>query len=120
MARARTYRQDVPCPECGSHWMRKDGVPKGRQAYCCGDCGRRIIPDAAYQRPSAADKERALAMYQDGSSLTSIARTFGVSIPAVSAWVKKGAPAPGADTSPRPPAQRRNRRQPPAPGANRP
>ena len=50
----------------------------------CGDCGRRTISDAVYQRPSAADKERALAMYQEDSSRNAIARIFGVSVPAVS------------------------------------
>ena len=91
MARHRVYRNDVRCPECGSGWMPKDGTSKGRQVYHCGDCGRRTIPDAAYQRPSAADKERALAMYREGSSLTAIARIFGVSVQAVSKWVKKDA-----------------------------
>ena len=90
MARPRVYRHDVRCPECGSNWMPKDGKSQGRQVYHCGDCGRRTIPDAAYQRPSAADKERALAMYQEGSSLSAVARIFGVSVPAVSRWVKKG------------------------------
>ena len=60
------------------------------QVYHCGDCGRRTIPDAAYQRSSAADQERALAMYQEGSSLSAIARIFGVSVQVVSQWVKKG------------------------------
>ena len=95
MARPRVYRHDVRCPECGSNWMPKDGTSKGRQVYHCGDCGRRTIPDAAYQRPGAADKERALAMYQEGSSLSAIARIFGVSVQAVSQWVKKGGPPPG-------------------------
>ena len=58
MARPRVYRHDVRCPECGSNWMPKDGTSKGRQVYHCGDCGRRTIPDAAYQGPGAADKER--------------------------------------------------------------
>ena len=30
-------------------------------------------------------------IYQEGSSLSAIARIFGVSVPAVSKWVKKGA-----------------------------
>ena len=71
--------------------MPKDGTSKGRQVYHCGDCGRRTIPDAAYQRPGAADKERALAMYQEGSSLSAIARIFGGSVQAVSQWVKRRA-----------------------------
>ena len=82
MARPRVYRHDVRCAECGSNRMSKDGTCKGCQVYHCGDCGRRAIPDAAYQRPSAADKERAPAMYQEGSSLSAIARIFGVSVPA--------------------------------------
>ena len=61
---------------------------KGRQVYHCGDCGRRTIPDAAYQRPGAADKERALAMYQEGSSLSAIARVIRGSVPAGSQWIK--------------------------------
>ena len=81
MARPRVYRHDVRCSECGSNRVPKDGAPKGRQVYHCGDCGRRAIPDAAYQHPSAADKECALAMYQEGSSLSAIARIFGVSVP---------------------------------------
>ena len=90
MARPRVWRHDVRCPECGSNWMPKDGTSKGRQVYHCGDCGRRSIPDAAYQRPGAADKERALAIYQEGSSLSAIARIFGVGVPAVSQWVIEG------------------------------
>ena len=64
MASSRVYRHDVRCPECGSNWMPRDGASRCRQIDHCGDCGRRTIPDAAYQRPGAADKERALAMYQ--------------------------------------------------------
>ena len=89
MAHPRVYRHDVRCPECGSDWMPKDGASKGRQVYHCGDCGRRAIPAAANQRPGAADQERTLAMYQEGSSLSAIARIFGVSVPAVSQWVKR-------------------------------
>ena len=91
MARPRVYRHDVRCPECGSNWMPEGGASKGRQVYHCGACGRRTIPDASYQRPSTADKERALAMYQEGSSLSAIARIFGGSVPAVGQWVRKGA-----------------------------
>ena len=62
MARPRVYRHDVRCPECGSNWMPKDGTSQGRQVDHCGDGGRRTIPDAAYQRPGGADKERVLAL----------------------------------------------------------
>ena len=101
MARPRVYHHDVRCPECGSNWVPKDGISEGRQVYHCGDCERRTILDAAYQRPSAADQERALAMYQEGSSLSAIARIFGGSVPAVIQWVKKGARRTVSDTPPR-------------------
>ena len=89
MARPRVYSYHIRCPACGSNWMPKHGTSKGRQVYRCGDCGRCYIPDAAYTQPSAADKERGLALHGDGVSLSAIARTFGVTPPAVSRWVKK-------------------------------
>ena len=96
MAHPRVYRHNVRCPECGSNWMPKAGTDQGRQVYRCGDCQRYYTPDAAYHRPSAADRERALAMYQEGSSLRAVGRVFGVSAQAVSRWVKKGGLPPGA------------------------
>ena len=89
MARSRVYRHDVRCPECGSNWMPKDGTSKGRQVYHCGDCGAVLSPIPPI-RLGAADKERALAMYQEGSLLSAIARIFGVSVQAVSKWDKRG------------------------------
>ena len=80
IARPRVYRHDVRCSECSSNWMPKDGTSKGRQVYHCGDCGLRTIPDAAYQIPSGGGGERALAMYREGSSLSAIARIFGVGV----------------------------------------
>ena len=91
MARPPRLSPRVHCPECGSNRMPKDGASKGRQVYHCGDCGRSAIPATAYH----ADQERALAMYQEGSSLSAIARIFGVSAQAVSQWVKKGGAPPG-------------------------
>ena len=29
MARSRVYRPEISCPECGSHWMRKNGFTNG-------------------------------------------------------------------------------------------
>ena len=89
MARPRVYRHQVRCPECGSNRMPKDGHSKGRQVYHCGDCGRRYIPEAAYHRPSAANKECAVAMYRESSSLRATGRVFGVSAQAVTLWLKK-------------------------------
>ena len=99
MARNRVYRHDVRCPGCGSiplrqaqgkrRRMRKDGHVAGRQAYRCGDCGRRSTPGGAYCRPGPGVKERALAMYAEGSSLRAIGRALGYSAPAVLGWVKR-------------------------------
>ena len=89
MARARVYRHDVRCPDCGSNWMPKDGLSNGKQAYRCGQCRRRYVPEGAYRRPSAAVKERGIALYLDGSSLSAVGRALGYSVPAVQGWVKK-------------------------------
>ena len=53
----------------------------------------RYIPEAAYHRPGAADKERAMAMHREGSSLRAIGRVFGVSAQAVTLGLKKGSPS---------------------------
>ena len=76
--------------------MPQDGASKGRQVDTAATAGRRTIPNAAYQRPSAADQKRASAMYQEGNSLSAVARIFGGGVPAVSQWVKGGPPhSPG-------------------------
>ena len=90
MVRARAYRHDVRCLECGSNRMRKNGHIRGQQAYRCGDCKRRHLPDVAYRRPSAALMEQAVEMYTEGSSLSAISRVLGYSATSVQRWVKKG------------------------------
>ena len=91
MVRRREYRHDVRCPHCGSNWMPKYGFSsRGQQIYLCKDCQRRHTPGAAYRRPSPEVKERALAMYREGSSLSAIGRVWGYSATAVMQWVKKG------------------------------
>ena len=92
MALPPVYRHDVRCPECGSNWMLKDGTSKGRLVYYCGDYGRRTTPDAAYQRPSAADEGRALAMYRDGSSLTPLPEFSGSASRRSASELKGGLP----------------------------
>ena len=65
MARPRVHRHDVRCPECGSNRMPKDGAFQRLPGLSLRRLRRRrTIPDTAYQRPSAADQERALAMYR--------------------------------------------------------
>ena len=93
MAKQRVYRHDIRCPRCGSNWMPKDGVSRGRQVYACGDCKHRHVPGGRFRRFSDAEKDTAIAMYTDGSSLSAAARTVGASLTAVRAWVKKRGPA---------------------------
>ena len=107
MARSRVYSHDVRCPACGYNWMPRHGSSKGRQVDRCGDCKRYHSPDAAYTRPSASDQERGLALYQEGVSLSAIARRFGVTPAAVSRWVKKGARRTVPVAPPGPAAHRR-------------
>ena len=71
----------------------KTAPPKAARSITAATADAVPSPDAAYQRPRGADKERALAMHQEGSLLSAIARIFGVSVPAVSKWVNKGGPA---------------------------
>ena len=95
MARARAYRHDVRCPDCGSTWMRRDGCSlRGHQIYKCGDCQRRHTPQGAYRRPGPAIREQALAMYAECGNLSAVGRMFQVSAQAVSVWVKKGESTP--------------------------
>ncbi len=105
MVRARVYRHDVRCPDCGSNWMRRDGCSRnGHQIYKCGDCKRRHTPEGAYRRPGPAIKERALETYAECGNLSAVGRLFQVSGQAVSVRVKKGGvrpePVPGGPASP--------------------
>ena len=70
--------------------MRKDGFSNGKQAYSCGDCRRRYVPDGAYRRPGPAVKEQGIELYLEGNTLSGIGRMLGYSVPAVPGWVKKG------------------------------
>ena len=90
MARSLVYRHDVRCPNCGSNWMRRDGFSNDKQAYSCGDCRRRYVPQGACRRPRAAVKERGIAVCSEGSSLSAIGRVLGYSTAAVPGWVEKG------------------------------
>ena len=84
MARSRTYRHDIPCPHCGSHWMRKEGHARGKQTYRCGDCQHRHTPDGNRHFYFEACKQRAVHMCAEGASLSATARAMGVSLTAVS------------------------------------
>ena len=89
MARPRVYRRQARCPECGSNRIPKDGHSKSPPSLSL----RRLRPSlhsrkAACHRPSAANKERAVSRHREGSSLRAVGRVFGVSIQAVTLWLK--------------------------------
>lgn len=88
MAKARVYRQDALCPECGSNWVKKDGHSRGKQQFKCNQSGRKH-QEGAKHRFTDEQKARAVKMYADGMTLTATARAVGVSITAVSKWVER-------------------------------
>ena len=90
MACLRACSIDIRCPECGSNRMPKNGAAKGRQVYRYGDCGRYYAHGAAYTRPSAADREQALALLGEGISQSAVAHIVGVTPTAVCRWGQKG------------------------------
>ena len=87
MAKPKVYRQDALCPICGSNWVKKDGHSRGKQQFKCNQCGKKH-QEGAKRRFTAAQKEQAIKMYADGTTLTAAARAVGASITTVSKWVK--------------------------------
>ena len=75
-----------------------DGFSNGKQAYSCGECRRRYVPEGAYRRPGPAVKAQGIAMSTEGNSLSAMGRMLGYGAAAVQGWVeigwKKGAPGP--------------------------
>ena len=90
MERARACREDVPCPHCGSSWVRKDGHSRGKQMCECRGCGRKHQEGA--KRFSDADRDLAVNLCMDGSSLSAAGRAVGASATSVGAWIEKKGP----------------------------
>ena len=82
MARLRVYLHDVLCPECGSNWMPKDGTSQRPPSISLRRLRTPYHPRCRLSETQRCDKERALAMYQEGSLLSAVARIFGVSVQA--------------------------------------
>ena len=66
MAAARSYRDDLQCPHCGSNWLPKDGRSRGKQTYRCRLCHYRFTPDGNRHYYSEQIKEQAIDMYGEG------------------------------------------------------
>jgi len=77
------------CRNCESQNIIKNGHnASGSQQYYCKDCGKRSVlePKRGY---TEAQKEQILSAYAERSSMRGIQRTFGVSRPTLTSWLKK-------------------------------
>ena len=91
----RAYRDDMQCPHCGSNWLPKAGLSRGKQTYRCGECLHRFTPDGNRSYYSEEIKRQAIAMYTEGMGYAAISRVLGVKAETVYSWVKKSAPSYG-------------------------
>jgi IS1 family transposase/transposase-like protein len=77
------------CRKCHSHEITKNGTNGcGHPQYHCEACGAYGVLEPKV-RYTEAEKTIILNAYQERSSMRGIARTFGVSRPTLSAWLKK-------------------------------
>ena len=95
MAAARSYRDDLQCPHCGSNWLPKDGHSRGKQTYRCRLCHYRFTPDGNRHYYSEQVKEQAIDMYGEGMAIAAISRVLEVKLGTVYEWVKKSPVGPG-------------------------
>ena len=95
MAAARSYRDDLQCPHCGSNRLPKDGHSRGKQTYRCRLCDYRFTPDGNRHYYSEKVKEQAIDMYGEGMAIAAISRVLEVKLGTVYQWVKKSPVGPG-------------------------
>src|ERR1700760_1074748 len=78
------------CHHCQSEDLVRNGhTSKGKQKYLCRSCGRQSRDDPQSNAYSAKRRQEILSSYQEGSSLRSISRIFGVSRNTITAWLKE-------------------------------
>ncbi len=77
----------MECPRCRSSELRKTGLKKGAQRYCCKGCGRYFTDKPP--RFSAELKARAIDMYLNNVGIRKIARFVGASPAGVLRWIRK-------------------------------
>ena len=77
------------CPECGSHFVVKDGKQWGKQTFLCTICRRRFTPSASHIFRPRYTKEQAIRMFVNGMSINAIAKTFNIPFSTVYKWIKK-------------------------------
>ncbi|WP_093396185.1 IS1/IS1595 family N-terminal zinc-binding domain-containing protein [Thermodesulforhabdus norvegica] len=89
MGRRKVFREDMRCPHCGSNWCIKNGRANGKQTYLCRHCNYRFTPEAKRHVHPRWLKEKAIGMYLEGMSISSISRALGISLVTVYSWIKK-------------------------------
>ena len=85
IAKPRVYK----CRKCnGANLVKNGHNASGSQQYVCKDCGKHGVLEPKH-RYTQAQKDQILAAYRERSSMRGIQRTFGVSRPTLTAWLKK-------------------------------
>ena len=95
MAAARSYRDDLQCPHCGSNRLPKDGHSRGKQTCRCRLCHYRFTPYGNRHYYSEQVKEQAIDMYGEGMAIAAISRVLEVKLGTVYEWIKKSPVGPG-------------------------
>ena len=70
--------------------MPKDGRSHGNQTYRWGDCKYRCTPDSNRRYYPEKTIQQALDCYEEGMSVSAIARAMEINCAAVYGWIKKG------------------------------
>ena len=76
MAAARSCRDDLQRPHCGSNRLPKDGRSRGKQTCRCRLCHYRFTPDGNRHYYSEQVKEQAIDLYGEGMSIAAISRVL--------------------------------------------
>ena len=66
MAAARSYRDELQRPHCGSNRLPKDGRSRGKQICGCRFCHYRFMPDGNRHYYPEQAKEQAIDLYGEG------------------------------------------------------
>jgi transposase-like protein len=81
------WEDGLNCPECGSAQLRRTGLKRGAQRYCCKVCGRYCTDKAP--KFSAQTKAMAMQMYLNSMGIRAIARVLKASPASVLNWIRK-------------------------------
>ena len=79
MVAARSYRDDLQRPHCGSNRLPKDGRSRGKQT-CYRLCHYRFTPDGNRHCHSEHIKEQATEMYGEGMAVATISRVLAIKL----------------------------------------